>query len=243
MTSRDHTELGVPNLRDLGGLEVRDGRRLRPRRLLRGASVAGASANAVRRLRTLGVTDVVDLRADWELTEAGCVPSGFRVHRIDLVPDHERERSHHLLRSGGLPAYYGWVLRAAAGRLARIVDVVAAASGGVLVQCGAGKDRTGIAIAVLLDLLGADDAVIARDYARTAEALPTLRARLRRTPGYHRAVTSLPREAMLAPPEALLAELHGLRLDAGSVQAHLAGAGLDTATVTRLRARLLVPQG
>lgn len=231
----------VVNLRDLGGLPTVDGTRTRHGRLWRSASLADASARDVAQLRAAGVRDVVDLRADWEVAEVGPVPATFHTHRVDLVPDTDRDTAHDELRSGGLAGYYTYVVEREPGLLVRLVTVIAEAPAGVLVQCGAGKDRTGVAVAVLLDLLGVPDEHIATDYARTGEALPRIRAAVARTPGYTQSLGTLPREALTAPPGAITATLARLRSRHGSVRALLAPAGLTDDRVDRLRARLLAP--
>lgn len=232
---------GVVNLRDVGGLLTTGGLRLREGRLLRSASLSGASPAAIEALHELGILDVLDLRAAWEIDEVGPVPGRFRVHRLDLVPDAVRAHAHDLLRRGGLPAYYAHILDAAAPQLVRLVETVAGVPEGVLIQCGAGKDRTGVAVAVVLDLLGVDDHTIGEEYARTEGELSTLRGRLRLTPGYEQALRSLPPQVMRAPAEAITTSLGALRRRSGSVLDHLVPAGLRTDTVDRLRDRLLTP--
>lgn len=229
----------VTNARDLGGTPTRDGGVIRPGRLLRSASLASATPADVRILQDAGVREVIDLRADWELASVGVVPSAFLTHRLVLVPDRDRAATHEVLRTGGLVGYYSWILDHARHLLVELVRIVVAADGGVLVQCGAGKDRTGLAVALLLDLVGVADQHIGADYARTADALTEIRAALRRTPGYDRAITELPREALGAPADAILATLRSLRTGSGSATEHLVGAGLDAGLVPRLRAKLV----
>lgn len=65
-----------------------------------------------------------------------------------------------------------------AGRLAALVRWFAdPATPPALVHCAAGKDRTGIVAACVLELLGADDDTIVADYPRTRLALDAIRAR------------------------------------------------------------------
>lgn len=231
----------VVNARDLGGTPTRDGGRLRPRRLLRSATLSRATPEDIATLREAGVGVVVDLRADWELAEVGPVPSAFTTLRLVLVPDADRDATHEALRTEGLPGYYAWVLAHARPQLVALIELVAGADAGVLVQCGAGKDRTGISIALLLDLLGVEGADIAADYARTTAALRLIRDDLRRTPGYDRAIAELPREALGAPAEAMVAALAGLSDRFGSSRDYVLAGGLDPAVLDALRERLVAP--
>lgn len=230
----------VLNVRDLGGTATPAGDAIRPGCLLRGASVSTATAHDVQVLRDVGVADVVDLRADWERAATGPVPAAFTEHHLPLVDDGDRDRSHQVLRNGGLVGYYTWLVSHAGARLVEVVEVVAGAQDGVLIQCGAGKDRTGVAIAVLLGLLAVPDATIVADYAATGPFLSAIGASLARTPGYGRSLDNVPREALGAPPEAMASTLRRLH-DVGGVAVALTGHGLTSDHVTRLRDRLLQP--
>lgn len=70
-------------------------------------------------------------------------------------------------------------------RHAQVVSALAhAAPGGVLIHCGRGCDRTGIATLLLLTLAGVSAADIAEDYARSAHRLAT------REPDYQTCLTT-----------------------------------------------------
>jgi protein tyrosine/serine phosphatase len=116
--------------------------------------------------------------------------------------------------------------------------VANAAPGGVLIHCLAGKDRTGIAVALLLSLVSVSDADIAADYALSEAALESEKAaalaaaaddeaRARTERGYD------------SRPETMLATLAHLRARHGGAEAYLTRAGLTGADVERIRARLL----
>lgn len=229
----------VLNVRDLGGIATHAGV-IRDGCLLRGASVSTATAHDVQVLRHAGVADVVDLRAGWERASTGPVPAAFTEHHLALVDDADRDRSHQVLREGGLAGYYTWLLTHAGGRLVEVVEIVAGAEDGVLIQCGAGKDRTGVAIAVLLGLLAVPDETIEADYAATGPFLRAIGASLAQTPGYDRSLHDVPREALGAPPEAMASMLRHLH-DGGGVAAALTGFGLTPDHVRRLRDRLVQP--
>jgi protein-tyrosine phosphatase len=62
--------------------------------------------------------------------------------------------------------------------------LIAHTDGATIVHCAAGKDRTGVVIALALDAVGVPRDVIVDDYARTAERLTPLLARLASSPTY-----------------------------------------------------------
>lgn len=169
----------LPNLRDLGGLRTDSGGRTRPGVLLR--SAAPLAGDRLPALPIWPPVAVLDLRGADEL--AGLphplAGPGTAVHALPLLDQHitAGPRSVDWSRVPDLAtAYRGFLLRGAA-RLATVAELVAAADGPVLVHCTAGKDRTGVAVAVLLRAAGVSRAEILRDYRRTEPELPAILAR------------------------------------------------------------------
>jgi protein tyrosine/serine phosphatase len=73
-----------------------------------------------------------------------------------------------------------------------------------VIHCRAGKDRTGVLIAVLLNLLGVSDEQIAEDYSLTGLAMPKIMNRLRQSSAYMENVKKLPDEMYSAKKETML---------------------------------------
>lgn len=88
-----------------------------------------------------------------------------------------------LLPDEGLPEFYRRIVDRAGGSLVRIVQGVSQATGPTLIHCSAGKDRTGIAVALLLTLLGVSRADIVDDYLASAAAAEEVAKRLLAEPG------------------------------------------------------------
>ncbi|RYJ03594.1 MAG: tyrosine-protein phosphatase, partial [Actinomycetales bacterium] len=83
-----------------------------------------------------------------------------------------------------LPELYGRVVQEAPHLLVSFVDTVAATDGAVLVHCAAGKDRTGISVALVLRLLGVEHDPVIQDYLLTEQAREEIDRRLRRDDDY-----------------------------------------------------------
>ncbi len=64
------------------------------------------------------------------------------------------------------------------------IRTIANAPGAALVHCAAGKDRTGVVVALALDAAGVDRNVIVSDYLATAQRLDAIMARLVSSPTY-----------------------------------------------------------
>ena len=124
--------------------------------------------------------------------------------------------------------------------IATIVRAIATAeTGGVVVHCHAGKDRTGVVVAVVLSAVGVPDEVIAADYALTARALPELTREwldgITRDPD-QRAILMKQAEPTV---EAMLDTLAHLRERHGGPEAYLRSGGLSSADADALRKRLI----
>jgi protein-tyrosine phosphatase len=173
----------VPNLRDVGGMATEDGGVVRHGRVLRSAMPAGGDRAPDHVSWPPAV--VLDLRSPRELEpEHPLVAHGSRVVNLPLLS---------ALRPGAAPPdtlhrLYLNVVDDASSLLVDVVREVASADGPTLVHCAAGKDRTGVAIALLLRLVDAPRAHVVADYRATADAAPEIERRLESIPGrQHRA--------------------------------------------------------
>lgn len=171
--------------------------------LLRSDNLQSLTARDVRVLLEQEAVEVVlDLRTDGEVLLEGPGPitkePGVRIEHRSLYP-----------RSGGNTdldaatvklwpptAASGWpdeprvvqaYLSYLTGRPDSIVAsirTIANASGAVLVHCAAGKDRTGLVVALALDAAGVDRKVIVSDYLATGQRIDAILARLVSSPTY-----------------------------------------------------------
>jgi protein tyrosine/serine phosphatase len=232
---------GAVNFRDLGGYQAADGRRIRWRTLFRADSLSRLSPADRSVLRQLGVATVIDLRTSYEL-EGGRfpveeIPVGFHhVPLLDTLPSPEKFD----LAPGMLAAQYAEIARDAAPQIARVLTIVAERHAHpVIVHCTAGKDRTGVLVAVLLSLLGVDEQTVVHDYAQSAEAMEALRAKLVERYPEGKDLIEGATEVFSAAPANIEALLADLRADYGSVEEYAEAAGAGPAVVAGLRDTLL----
>ncbi|HEV2121174.1 MAG TPA: tyrosine-protein phosphatase [Chloroflexota bacterium] len=165
-----HIELpGCFNLRDVGGYPTRGGANVVWNRLYRSGELSSVSPSVADHLvREYGILQVIDLRAAEEIGASRCSLPGpgrqvnmplftsFRSHWVrpaDQRPEATASRYLEMLEQG-LPSI---------GRiLSFLVEIPCRPT---LIHCAAGRDRTGIVIAFLLDLLEVTEEAIAADYA------------------------------------------------------------------------------
>ena len=119
------------------------------------------------------------------------------------------------------------------------IRTIANTRGAVLVHCAAGKDRTGVIVALALDAAGVDRTTIVNDYLATAERIDAIMARLVGSPTYraelegHDPRTHAPLPGTIERVLALLDEGFG-----GSA-AWLEDHGLSGAELEQLRRRVV----
>jgi protein-tyrosine phosphatase len=118
------------------------------------------------------------------------------------------------------------------------VRTIARADGAVLVHCAAGKDRTGVMVALALDAAGVDRDTIVQDYLATRERIEAIMARLMSSSTYRAELEGHDPQDHAPVPGTIerLLELVDERFG-GSV-AWLAAYGLGDADLERLRRRL-----
>lgn len=100
------------------------------------------------------------------------------------------------------------------------------------------KDRTGIAVALLLGLVGVSEADIAEDYALSEAALASERAAALAAAADDEARARVER-GYDSRAEVMLATLAHLRTRHGGAEAYLTRAGLSDADARRIRERLI----
>ena len=111
-------------------------------------------------------------------------------------------------------------------------------SGPVLVHCAAGKDRTGVVVALALTVAGVTREVIAADYAHTQSQIAAIVDHLARSDLYGFEVGQ-PDKIPPASAAVMMAVLEAIDTDLGGVLAWLARHGWTDDETQRLRAKLL----
>jgi protein-tyrosine phosphatase len=235
------------NFRDLGGYETRDGRTVRWGRVYRADTLHRLTPADVERLHGLGLAAIIDLRAPDEIEQNGGLPAGVSVPRWHNRP---LVASMNLRRVDALPAGEepvdkapgeGYVEFVADGTTAvDVLRLVAEADGASVFHCTAGKDRTGVIAAMLLDLLGVGDDVIVEDYVLTAQTRKRSAPWIaEHEPEFAAFLATIPVERRSVNGDAILGFLDRLRARHGSVEAFVSERGLDVTTLEALRSDLL----
>jgi protein-tyrosine phosphatase len=226
---------GAFNFRDVGGYPVAGGGSVRWRTLFRSDALHRLDPAGVAAVTGLGLRTVIDLRTQVEV-DLGPSPVAGRVTHISVLAGDLQ----------GLPLELGALYRyfvdecgeQIAAAISELCDSEALPA---LVHCTAGKDRTGVVIALILAVLGVPDEVIAADYALSASYLDPDRtpviSQLEGSTGLDNEVISA---LLSSPPKLILEALNRVRAVAGSADGYLCANGLTSRSLARLRSALIV---
>jgi protein-tyrosine phosphatase len=165
------------NLRDLGGTPVGDGRVVAPGRLYRGAGMHQLEPTHLDAVAPLGIRTAIDLRSTEEVGRGTFAGSATPVRHLPIfeVGPTFSEPLDDIART--LADAYLWMLSEGAGSIRTALELLGEPRDlPAIVYCAAGKDRTGVVIAIVLLLLGAERQVVAADYALSDEPAAALRA-------------------------------------------------------------------
>ncbi len=172
----------VPNFRDLGGYASSDGRTTRWGSMYRASHLAQMSEADESRFASLGIVELFDLRRESESESyPNRVPASVRTHTFNIDVGSSRSFYESLIDGGGAAAdthammvgMYTAYVSEKADKFARFLKLVLNAQpGAVLFHCMVGKDRTGVAAALLLSALGVPRETVIADYLLTAQAYP-----------------------------------------------------------------------
>ena len=193
---------GTVNTRDVGGLPVIGGGSVQPRRLIRSDNLQDLSDADVRLLiDTYGVRAIADLRTGVELDSEGPGPmtheAAVTIRHLSLFPEAGRNTDAGALddegedrpvvlpwqgrqdsRRPGVGAVYLGYLDSRPDSVLSVLRLVASSPGSTIVHCAAGKDRTGVVVALALADVGVEPDAIVADYAASADHIDALMKRL-----------------------------------------------------------------
>lgn len=234
------------NFRDIGGLRTTDGRRVRHGLVYRSATTSFVDAGQARLLvELLSIRTRVDLRSSIEIEEApNPALTGHVVEHLPLRAGGAWRENHDLTDPNAAVAeHYVRYLEHSADSIGSIVRLVASPErGALLLHCSAGKDRTGVALAVTLSAAGVSHDEIVADYARTRDDLDAMLDQLRSLPAYKERLALLPEESLTAEPRSMELFLERLAEAYGGARGYLSRVGVGDDLVEQLR-RVLLEEG
>lgn len=231
------------NIRDIGGYPAADGKVTQWNRFLRSDNLHALHEADMQVLLDYGVRLVVDLRLPRELVSTPNVFSGsasvdYRHHsfideaalkKIEETPVQNRT---HMRADKG---YRLWLDECQHSVKDILMSLSEPDDGVALYHCAGGKDRTGLVTALLLGLVGVDEALIAADYALTARF--NIRSTLK--PPEPDIKDWQDYEAAYCPPAVMHESLDHLKQNYGGITDYVRHIGVSDVKIERLRSRLV----
>ena len=230
---------GCVNFRDLGGYRNHQGQTVKWRRLFRSDALQDMTpADAAFAVNELNIGLVVDLRNSDEAERDGKGPlpgMGVEYRHFPLL----EERGFPPFTGGDvverLSVTYQWLIHNSGPRVAQAVNAIGEAQNGIVFHCSAGKDRTGLLAALILEVLGVDAKTIAADYILTNEAVEGILRRIKAMQPHASPTT----QSLAAQPVAFQGFQDTLHQEYGGAESYLRRHGVSGETLERLRRNLL----
>jgi protein tyrosine/serine phosphatase len=189
---------------------------------------------------TLGITSVVDLRSSNGVLDDGrglLALSGIAYHNYPFLERRGIDPPTSGEGSGArLSAIYQWMLHNSGTLIAQAFTTLAQdVNQPAMFHCSAGKDRTGILGATILDVLGVGRDDIVADFLLTNDVIDGILARIKKMPGFE----SSTREGILAPQPAIEKFLDVSQSDYGGSESYLLHHGVQQSTIDNFRESML----
>jgi protein-tyrosine phosphatase len=175
---------GTTNTRDIGGYETSDLGTVRFGQIIRSDKLSRLTANDFQKLEEIGVKTVIDLRTNKEHDQSPTAWQGDNPPRFFHFPVGdannewftsqrkmmkrnrftEEQSLEHMVKG------YRMIAEEGTSSYQQLMEVVLDESNWpVLIHCTAGKDRSGVGVALILEALGVDRETIMEEYLLTNE--------------------------------------------------------------------------
>lgn len=246
---------GIHNFRDYGGYRTQSGAVIARGRLYRSGHLSYATQADIDRVAQIKLGLIVDLRSDRERHSDPSLVTPTDGGQVAFIPDADSETPHLSSAFQGLRSREEAIACMTyiytelpfnpdnSHSFGLYLNQLAASPTPSLVHCFAGKDRTGLAVALFQHLLGLPEQDIYHDYLLTNEAGD---ARLQAGMAGLRAKYSLAiddvvlEEAMLVRAEYLAAAFAVMKARFGSLDNYvISGLGVSAKMIARLRLHYL----
>ncbi len=258
--SQEHSRLlpleGVQNARDIGGYRTADGRMVKWGLIYRTAELSHLTEHDKALLEARGLRSIHDLRTVEERRAQPTIWTDANAPTITAFDYSMDTLGFAALFQGGMPtadrarevfaASYPEMLKSQRPQQRALFEELLRGEGAVLYHCSAGKDRTGMATALILSALGVPRETILTDYELSnqyyrPDASPEAVAANPQAAAFMRLPADIRAVFMGVDKRYLQAVFDLIDRDYGSVEVYLdRELGVDAADIARLKALYLV---
>ena len=236
---------GLVNVRDLGGLHTTDGRVVRPRQVIRCDNPKSLTDQGQRDLADIVAPALVlDLRIELEVHREGysILHDPVQVLNLPMTPQSGvNQEQIDAGAAGNLVEDYLRQIDVNAPSIIEALRLIADPSNRpVVVHCTAGKDRTGIVVAMLLAIIGVSDDDIVADYHATAANMAPILERIRAAQVFQdNGLAQAPSWIFESEPQTMIDFLDRMKATYGGAEDWARAKGLSGDDIVRLRETLL----
>lgn len=230
-----HLQLsGCHNLRELGGYTNLEGKQIRWSTLLRSDCLDRLPLSSQQKLLEYGVKTIIDLRSSLEVNrDKYALSRTLKIEYLNLPLVDNREEIETIKQKTLLEHNY-FFLEKRSPAIKTILETIATKQTAIVIHCAAGKDRTGIIIALLLALLNVPIATIAEDYQLSERALASLYINLR-----EKAIKQGFSHLLESPAQIIIDTFAYLEQNYGGINNYLENIGIKLETRERLKNMLI----
>lgn len=233
---------GVHNFRELRSYPLPGGHQIRRGMVYRsGALELMTEGDAAWFSNEIAVTTILDLRHPDELIPGRSHALEGRVLPLSIFPEHQTQEAliaelNGLYGFGPSPQRYLHYLEVGGDRMAKAFQLFGHDDAyPILVHCTAGKDRTGVLIALVMEVLGASDADIANEYGLSDASIDRLIAYLRESGRQLEGTDAEIRARLSTPPERMAGFIALMRARYGCAADFFASKGVRGDEIDRVR--------
>ena len=216
----------MTNVRDLGGFETQNGYYTKIHKFVRATHPGNLSKDEKEYLYDYGIRVQVDLRSDFEVDQQPSALKGYKdieYYNINLLQSKNLNvlpsevRNYH-----DLSGFYVFMLESNKEQFRQVFEIFYQHPyNAIMFNCSAGKDRTGVIAALLMDLAGCHEYDIVKDYSESYENNLKVMAKLEEL------VDEDNRAFLESSPKMMMKFLDYLREHYGSAKEYLVQCGLE----------------
>ena len=223
----------MTNVRDLGGYETQTGYYTKSHKFVRSTNPTKLTEDEKEYLYDYGIRMQIDLRSDFEVEQSPSQLKDYRdieYYNINLMQSQDLDvLPKEIANYHDLAGFYIFMLEANKEQFKKVFELFYEHPyDAIMFNCSAGKDRTGIIAALLLDLAGCHDYDIVKDYSESYEN------NLRIIPELERLIDEANRAFLESAPQMMMKFLDYLRECYGSAKEYLVSCGLENEKISEI---------
>ncbi|RHM58967.1 MULTISPECIES: tyrosine-protein phosphatase [Coprobacillaceae] len=240
--SREERLLHIPhvtNVRDLGGYETQDGYYTKAHKFIRSACPSKIDEAGKKQLYDYGIRTVVDLRSPFEVEQLPHPLKEYQdieYYHIDLLQSQNFSLiADNIKEYQDLSGFYIFMIEANKNQMKKIFEIFYEHPyDAIMFNCSAGKDRTGVVSALLLDLAGCHEYDIVKDYSESFENNKPILDQLKGM------IKEEDEKFLGSDPRIMMKFLAYLRETYGSAKEYLLQCGLDEEQIQEIKENLTI---